>query len=205
MIGIFEARPPLLRFERTPVKDIEATEREGRVMTKNVDVVHITQPPGKDSVTKNVEKWLRQLRDDLSAGRLNAYPHEWIDSFRRAYDNWLQGIDGNVPEGETSLREIPFVSPAEVENYAAIQIYTIEAAAAMTEDALRAAGMGSRGFRDKCRAYLENAKGNGKIAEENAQLRNQLEIARGEIEALKKIVDGLAEDKPRRGRPKKED
>lgn len=201
MIGIFEARPPMLRFERQAVPDIEATREAGRTMTKNVNVVHITQPPGKDCVTRNAEKWLAQCKEDLMQGRRSAFPPEWVDGFHRAYKNWQEGVEGNVAEGETSLRDIPFVSPAEVENYAGIHIYTVEAAASMTEDALKSAGMGARAFRDKCRAYLEAANDGGKVAEEVAHLKQQLQIRDGEIAALVKRLDALESDKPKRGRP----
>ena len=202
MIGQFEARPPIARFERQAVRDEAASLEAGRHVTRNVDVVHVSQPPGKDWTTLNAEKWLKRIKEEMLQGRRTAFPPEWVDGYHRAYDNWKQGIEGNVAPGETPLREVPFVSPAEVENYAALYVYSVEAAANMTEDTLKAAGMGARQFRDKCRAYLEAAQDGGKIAEEVASLKRQLEIREEVIATLEARLDALEADKPKRGRPK---
>lgn len=204
MIGIFEARPPLVRFERQSVQDQAASVEAGRAIFRDVNIVNIAQPPGKDWTVKNAEKWLAQIKDDLMQNRRTCYPPEWVDGFHRAYKNWLDGVEGNVPEGETALRNVPFVTPAEVENYAALYIYSVEAAAAMTEDTLKAAGMGSRMFRDKCRAYLEAAQKGGKVAEEVASLKRENENMRAEIDKLKSMLESDGDDeKPRRGRKPK--
>lgn len=205
MIGQFESRPPIVRFERQAHHDAAASLEAGRHVTRNVDVVHISQPPGKDWTTKNAEKWLKQIKEELLQGRRTAYPPEWVDGYNRAYENWLAGVEGKCPEGETPLREVPFVSPAEAENYANLYIYSIEAAAAMTEDTLKAAGMGARQFRDKCRAFLDAASGAGKTAEEIASLKRQLEIKDQMIQTMEARLSALEADKPRRGRPPKED
>lgn len=199
MIGIFEARPPLVRFERQSVQDQTASLEAGRAIFRDVNVVHITQPPGKDWTTKNAEKWLAQIKEEMLQGRRTAYPPEWVEGYQRAYKNWLDGIDGNVAEGETALRNVPFVTHAEVETYAALYIYSVEAAAAMTEDTLKAAGMGARMFRDKCRAYLEAAQKGGKVAEEVAALKRDNENLRAELDKLKAMLG----EEPRRGRKPK--
>ena len=198
MIGQFEARPPIARFERIAAHDAAASLEAGRHITRNVDVVHISQPPGKDWTTKNAEKWLKQIKEEMLQGRRTAFPPEWVDGYHRAYENWKAGVEGNCPEGETPLREVPFVSPAEAENYAALYIYSVEAAAAMSEDTLKAAGMGARQFRDKCRAYLDAASGSGKTAEEIASLKRQLEIRDQTIATLESRLTALEEDKPKR-------
>ncbi|HEX7719028.1 MAG TPA: hypothetical protein VF389_04420, partial [Woeseiaceae bacterium] len=109
MIGIQEARPPIVRFERQSVQDQAASLEAGRAMFRDVNIVNIAQPPGKDWTVKNAEKWLAQIKEDLYQGRRTSYPAEWVDGFHRAYENWKNGIDGNVPEGETALRNVPFV------------------------------------------------------------------------------------------------
>lgn len=204
-IGIMQPRPPIVRFERQSHQDIEASKRAGRAIYKDVDVAHIAQPPGKDWVTRNAVKWLDQIKTELIEGRRTAFPEEWVNGFRRAYDNWLAGQKGEVAEGETPLKMAPFVTPAEVENYAALYIYSVEAAASMTEDVLKAAGMGARSFRDKCRAYLEAANEGGKVAEEVSELKRQLEIRDNTIAALEARLTALEsqEAAPRRGRPPK--
>lgn len=206
MIGINEARPPLVVFKRESVKDQAASMEAGRAVFKNVNTVEIAQPPGKDWTVKNADKWLAQIKEDMLQGRRTSYPPEWVDGFHRAYKNWLDGVDGNVPEGETALRDVPFVTPAEADNYAQLYIYSIEAAAAMTEDTLKAAGMGSRMFRDKCRAFLETAQKGGKVAEEVAHLKREVQKRDDVIAAMEKRLSALEADEveaPRRGRKPK--
>lgn len=202
MIGIFEARPPLVVFKRESVQDQAKSLEAGRAVFRDVNIVEIAQPPGKDWTVKNAEKWLAQIKEDSLQGRRTAYPPEWVDGFHRAFKNWLDGEQGNVPEGETALKNVPFVTPAEANNYAALYIYSVEAAAAMTEDTLKAAGMGSRMFRDKCRAYLEAAQDGGKVAEEVAHLKRELEKRDNLIDTLSARLDVLEADEPKkRGRP----
>lgn len=204
MIGIQTARPPLVRFEQQSVKDQEASLEAGRPIYRNNNVVHVAQPPGKDWTVKNAEKWLEQIKDNLHRGNPNAYPPEWVEGFQKAYKDWKNGIEGNVPEGETSLRNVPFVTPAEVETYAGLYIYTVEAAAAMTEDVLHSAGMGARMFRDKCRAYLEAAQKGGKVAEEVAHLKRDNDNLQATIRTLEARLAVLeADEQPKRGRPAK--
>lgn len=204
MISLYAARPPLVRFEQQSVQDQAASLEAGRAIFKNVNIVHVAQPPGKDWTVKNAEKWLEQIKDNMRRENPNAYPPEWVDGFHRAYENWKNGIEGNVPEGETSLRNVPFVTPAEVETYAALYIYSVEAAAAMTEDVIHTAGMGARLFRDKCRAYLEAANKNGKVAEEIAHLKRENENQAAIIKTLEARLAVLEADEPKkRGRPSK--
>lgn len=87
---------------------------------------------------------------------------------------------------------------------AGIHVYTLEGAAGMTEDALRSAGMGSRAFRDKARAYLESAKDHGKVAEQVAALMAQVDLKDGIIAKLTERIEALEADKPKRGRPRVE-
>lgn len=205
MIGIQTARPPLVRFEQQSVQDQEKSAEAGRAVFRNVNIVHVAQPPGKDWTVKNAEKWLAQIKDNLMRGNPNAYPQEWVDGFHRAYENWKNGIEGNVPEGETALRNVPFVTPAEVENYASLYIYSVEAAAAMTEDTMHTAGMGARLFRDKCRAYLEAAEKGGKPAEKIARLERDNANLQATIETLEARLAALESGEPmkKRGRPAK--
>lgn len=202
MFGMFEARPPFVTFEQVARPDKEASLREGRPMTKNVNVAKIMQPGSKDVFETDAERWLDDIRRRMLEQLPNAYPPEWVDGFRRKYEMWKDGVQGIVPDGETSLRHVPFVSAADAENYAAIHVHTVEAAAAMTEDALRAAGMGARAFRDKCRAYLEEAKNAGTSAEQIASLKTALENKDAIIATLEARLDALEADKPKRGRPK---
>ena len=202
MLGISEARPPYVQFVQVSAPDKEATLREGRHMTKNVNMAHIMQPGSRDVYEVTAEKWLADIKRKYLEGLNGAYPAEWVDGFHKKYELWKQGIENKVPDGETSLKDIPFVTPAEVSNFASIHVYTIEDAAGMTEDAIRSAGMGGRAFRDKCRAYLAAANDQGKVATEVAQLKVEIENRDATIAKLEERLSVLEEDKPKRGRPR---
>lgn len=206
MISLYAARPPLVRFEQQAVQDQAASLEAGHAVFRNVNIVHVAQPPGKDWTVKNAEKWLAQIKDNMLRDNPNAYPPEWVDGFHKAYENWKNGIQGNVPEGETSLRNIPFMTPAEVENCASLYIYSVEALAAMTEDTMHTYGMGARMMRDKARAYLEAADKGGKTAEQIAHLKREVQKRDDIINAMEKRLSALEageSEAPRRGRKPK--
>lgn len=188
------ARPPFVEFKQVAKHDPKKSEELGYRVTKNVDMAFVMQPGSRDQVEIGAVAWLDSLKRKMLDGSPDAYPPEWVDGFRKKYEMWKEGME--APLNGTSVREWPVLSPAEVENFIANRILTIEDVSAMTEEAMSRFGMGARGLRDKAREWLSAKDLAGNALKENEELKKLLADALARIEAL--------EDKPKRGRPKLE-
>ena len=193
---IAQARPPFVEFKQVARHDAAKSEELGYRTTKNVNMAFIMQPGSRDQVEIEAEKWLESIRRKVLDATPDAFPMEWVDQFKKKYEMWKQGVD--APLNGTSVKEWPVLSPAEVENFINMSILTIEDVANMTEEAMGRVGMGSRGLRDKAREWLQAKDLAGNALKENAELRKQ-------VAELTAQVKELLADKPKRGRPTKED
>jgi len=194
---IAQARPPFVEFKRIALPDPVNTEKLGRRMTKDVDFAFIMQPGSRDQVERIAIDWLAMLKNKQMSGAADAYPDEWVTAFHRKYEAWKEGNE--APLDGTSVREWPVLSPAEAENFIGLRIMTIEDVAAMTEDAMNHAGMGSRSLRDKAREWLKGKDVAVHLTEENATLKAALAELLERVKQLETPTDA-----PRRGRPPKE-
>lgn len=201
MIGIQQARPPFVEFKQIPKHDPHKSEELGYRVTKNVDMAFIMQPGSKDCVEIEATKWLESIKRKLLDAAPDAYPQDWVDGFRKKYEMWKEGLD--APLNGTSIREWPALSPAEVENFIACRVMTIEDVAAMTEECIARVGMGSRGLRDKAREWLQGKDVAKHAMEENASLRQTVEELTTQIAELTQRLNAPADDRPKRGRPAK--
>lgn len=192
-IGIMQARPPFVEFRQVAIHDARKSEELGRRVTKDVDMAYIMQPGSKDCVEIKAEDWLASLKRKALDAAPDAFPQEWIDGFHKKYELWKQGHE--APLNGTSVREWPLLSPAEVANFIAAHILTIEDVAAMTEQAMSAVGMGSRNLREKAREWLTGKDVAQQALRENEELKAR--IAALEAALLEKP------EAPRRGRPPK--
>lgn len=191
---VHQARPPFVEFKQIAKHDPVKSEELGYRVTKNVDMAFIMQPGSRDQVEIGAQAWLDSIKRKMLDGAPDAYPQDWVDGFRKKYELWKEGME--APLNGTSVREWPVLSPAEVENFIANRILTIEDVSAMTEEAMSRFGMGARGLRDKAREWLSAKDLAGNALKENEELKKLLADALARIEAL--------EDKPKRGRPKLE-
>ncbi len=194
MIGIAQARPPFVEFKQIAREDKKKSIELGYRTTKNVDMAYIMQPGSRDQVEIEAQAWLDSLKLKHINGSPDAYPSEWIDSFRKKFEMWKEGME--APPNGTSVREWPMLSPAQVENFIATRVLTIEDVAAMTEEAMGRFGMGARELREKAREWLAKREVANSMAQENEQLKAQLAELTARLSALET-------DKPKRGRPAK--
>jgi len=123
----------------------------------------------------------------------DAYPQEWVDGFRKKYEMWKEGNE--APLNGTSVKEWPALSPAQVQNFIALGLLTIEDVAAMTEEAMGRYGMGGREIREKAREWISRKELTANALKENEELK-------GLVAELKSRLESLEGDKPRKGKPK---
>lgn len=176
------ARPPYVEFKRVAVHDKDGSIAAGYRRTKDVDMVHIMQPGGRDVYEKEAVAWLASIRNKMLSGAHDAFPQEWIDGFDRMYDAWKRGLE--APLNGTSVREWSYLSPAQAENLIAIRVQTIEDVANMTEEAMGRFGMGGRDLREKARQWVQGREIADATMKENVELRRQLSELNARISAM---------------------
>jgi hypothetical protein len=186
-------RPPLVQFFVHPV---ETNDAEGHRSFKDVDFVRVTPPGGNLVVERDAREWLEQKR---------AERNPFYDHFKRAYDGWKEGQE--PPVSGTPLTAVSCFTPAEVKMLQAAGIRSVEDLAAFPDGQLGKIGMGAVTLKNKGRAWLEASQSAGKVAEELAALRTQLEtLVRQNTEKDQQIKQLAAElqaqldAKPKRGR-----
>lgn len=190
---VSEARPPFVTWERRAVHDPVASNAIGRRVTKDVDFALIMQVGSRDQVERYADDWLDMIRQNLLNGSANAYPQEWVDGFRKAYEAFKNGHE--APLNGTSVKEWSYLSPSQAHNLISMGALTIEDVGSFTEDAMRAYGMGGRELREKAREWLS---GKDSLKAENDVLKEQLK-------ALTERLDALQLDEPvKRGRKPKD-
>lgn len=181
-------RPAYVRFERRPMKDNEATEREGRHVDKDVDFVLVTAPYSRDVFEQEAKDWFAQRKRDVQNGRL---PAEWYDRWVDGYERWKRNEE--IPLHGTPIKGWPVISPAQMKNLIAINILTVEDLAAVNDEGKRRIGMGAQDLCDKAKAWLSQAKDKGPLTIENANLKAENRALKNRNELLEARVKELAE------------
>jgi FtsZ-binding cell division protein ZapB len=196
MPAIQEARPPYVEFKQVAVEDRNASIEQGRRVAKNINMAYVMQIGSKDQTEKIAEDWLAQLKRKSVEGE---YPEAWVKHFDAKFQDWLAGRES--PENGYPIREWAVLSPAEVENLLEMKIRTVEDLAAATEELLQK-NLGLRTLKQKAQAWLESANSG---AEQLAALKIENEQLKDTIERMNERLQAVEADKPKRGRPPKDE
>ena len=181
-------RPAYVRFERRPIKDAAASDREGRHVDRDVDYALVTPPYSRDVFEQEAKDWLGQMQRDAQNGRL---PIEWYERYVDAYDRWKRNEE--VPLNGTPIKGWPVISPAQMKNLTNINILTVEDLAAVNDEGKRRIGMGAQDLCDKAKAWLGQAKDKGPLTMENSTLKAENRALKTHNEQLEARVKELAE------------
>lgn len=165
-----ESRPPYVVFEVRAVEDREASIESGHYVAKDVHYAIITPPGTKDRIEKEANAWLHDLRDMVNQER---FPGTWLAAYERAYKDFQESRE--TPLDGIAVTDWPGVSPAQVRMLLDLNIRTVEHLAEATEEAIGRMGMGGRALKSKAQAYLDACKDSGKVSEQLAALRQQVE------------------------------
>lgn len=182
-----EADPAFVEFWLQPVEDRNASIKAGHYVAKDAEYIRIIPPGGS-------LKWEGKVTDEHK----QRYP--------RQYEAWTKGLE--APVDGTAISEWPPASPAQVRTLQALHIRTLEQFATCPDQAIQRAGMGYMALREKARKYLDAAKNQGQVVEENAALRIELEQQKQRMADLEAAIERLrAEEPPAKrgpGRPRKD-
>lgn len=152
------------RFYRNAQQNNFKSEQAGHPVFDDIEMVEILIPGDKNSIVSE------RVKDE----HRNRWPKEY-EAFKRG----LEPVEDGAP-----LAEWPPLTPAQVANFASINIRTVEQLAGVNDNNLQALGMGGRQIREKARNWLEQAKGGEPLARveaENEQLRQDLETVKAQL------------------------
>lgn len=144
------------RFHLEVEPDHENSAKEGRPIFKEVEMVE-----------------LRFAGNNLYIPDVRV-TNEHRQKFPAAYAAFKN--DGSLHVEGTPLKEWPAIRPTQIAEFNAMNIYTVENLAAVDDSGIQRMGMGGRMFREKARAFIEQAKGNApleKMAADKAALEER--------------------------------
>lgn len=180
-----QAKAPWVEFKTIAEEDRQASIDTGSYKAKDVDYAFITPAGSKDCIERPVKEWFESLKTQVENGR---FPLEWFQSYERRYNKWKE--TGEIPVEGTSVKNWAVASPAQVETMLKIHVKTVEQLATANEEVIGRLGMGGRNLVEKAKAYVKQQEsGVGKLAEENADLRQKLaeadKVQQSQAEQLK--------------------
>lgn len=182
------------RFEWGTIQNRRRTEEAGRPMFDKVLRVFIFSPGmNRSEVAHVIERYEDgddpvQRRDDI------------IQRLGKAYRMFKDTADSGNRTG-TPLEMWPALDVRQIASLKALNIYTVEALADLSDSALQQVGMGARDLKTRAQAFLDAASGTAdvqQLAADNKRLTDQLA-------ALQAKLDQMEADKPKRGRPRKDE
>jgi hypothetical protein len=165
------------RFYNTPVKDEEASAREGRPMFNDKVFVEIV-------AAGNANNIVRRKANDEDKRR-----------FHRQYELFLQGSESQLVG--TALTEVPWLTRSQVEELAYMRIRTLEALA-NTDDAMCAKVAGLYDLKKRAAAHLALAVSAAPMEAlhlENETLKNQLAALTQTVQEQIQVIKDLKEKK----------
>lgn len=128
----------VVRFYRHPVQNNFKTAAEGRPIFDEQDFISILIPGDKNT---KVERKARA--DDKER-----FPHQWA-SFQNQTTVAYEG---------TPIEQWPQATVSQVAELKALNVFTVEALASLTDSQIQKVGMGGRDLSNKAKAFLAAAK-----------------------------------------------
>lgn len=152
------------------------SDQAGKPVFEDIDYITIVQPGAKSDLKREVK-----LEDDTNGpSDPSRFPRQWA-----AYQNQTKLVHDGLP-----IENWPPIgsSPAAVKGFKAADIHTVEQLSALPDSAMGAIPvMDCRKWRDLSIRYMEQAQAGApisKLASENAALKSDIEIMRGQIAEL---------------------
>jgi hypothetical protein len=155
--------PPRIyvEFSVKPYLDQEKSKEAGHNVYVDRDWMKWTK---KGAQGLSNEDWLDRAQQH--------HPGVW-GAAKDAYRFWKEGVE--APIVGTDLKMWPMITPAQVLNFHALGVKSVEDLAAITDGDIQRLPSGTRALRDKAKAWLESANEHGRSAEVINALRSDLE------------------------------
>lgn len=182
-----------VRFYKKATSNNFLTEKEGRPIFQDEIFIRIASPGDDMNVVDRIAEEHDKLR----------FPFHW-----QRYVN-SQGTDESVVG--TPLAQWPAITQSQAEELRGLKFYTVEAVAGCSDSQKQALGMAGNMLVQKAKAYIANAKDGALAQQQAAELQKMKDeqaskdsAHAAELADLRKMVESLAAEKPKRGRPPKQ-
>jgi len=177
-----------VEFYLEAIKDEESSLKEGRPIFRDVEFIKIIPVGDKHTV---VCRPVKKFDDHQSPSDANRWPKQYA-----AFKNKQTQVNDGTP-----VEEWPILTKSQAMMFKSVNVHTVEQLAAVSDTNLNNLGMGAREYREKAKAYIENAKGGSGVL----ALQEENKFFKEQIEALKNQIAALSEnsEKPKRGRQQK--
>ena len=201
--GLFDARPPFVRFEQREYGlNAAESERTGRPIPRVVDMACITPHGSKDVVDKVAVEWLEQIKQKAMKGEFSP---QWAEMFKLQYTEWKKGNE--LPREGTPVQTWPAISREQQLRLRALGQTTVEDLAQVPDGSLGEIGLDGRYLRDLARSWISESKDKGITAKQLADAQVALDQLKTENGDLRQRLAALeqAQEKRGPGRPRKTD
>lgn len=192
---IRDSEKPFVRFDTETVENVPASQKEGRIVRKDVDMVYITVPGSRDIQPEAVEDWWGKLRTQVASGRL---PQEWVDGWKRDYERYKQGQE--IPLDGTPLKGWTLIPGAAQKTLLDLGILTVEALAGANDEALGRIGIGAGLYKRRAEAWVKEHKDKEGPAIEIAALRQRNDQLEATVASLTDKLDAVTASLAKKGK-----
>lgn len=169
MSTVDNERPPYVAFETRAVEDRAASVAQGHYVAKDVIFVTVTRPGSRDTSDFVAEEWLKRMQQQAQNGTI---PPTWVDAFHQRFEAFKK--NETLPEEGTPIKGWQLASPAVQQTLLQAGFRTVEELATAGDAEIRGIGTGAITFREKARAWLDEAKTKGVSAEKIADLTQKI-------------------------------
>lgn len=188
-----------VRFYVAPLKNEWESEKAGRPIYRDVEMIEIMVPGDSTSIINQM------VREDHKA----RFPLQWA--------HFMNKHGGDSREVGTPLSQWPRLSQSQVEELRGIKIYTVENVASMSDINLQKigmiAGMNPHAFREHAARFLKLANDDSlanaaeerakALEDENRKLKEETEKALAEMRLEMQAMIAAQAAPKKRGRPRK--
>jgi hypothetical protein len=164
----------LLRFHYDAVKNEVASTYAGRPIYDNVLLVEMLTPGAVTGAPKfEIERiWAKESREAIPSLTKDSRLSSKYQELREFVDRFKANEDVGELQG-TPLKEWPRIDRATAASLSAVNIFTVEAVAALSDQHLSSLGMGGTSLREAARAFIsdDNAGTLSRLVDENNDLK----------------------------------
>lgn len=184
-VGIMEARPPYIRFER---RAQEARDEQGLRRYVDQDFALVTAHGSKDTVEKIVAEWFPRLREEV---RQQRFDPRWLAHYEASYAAWKSGED--MPVDGLSVKLWPAASAAEVKVLLQANCFTVELLAEANEEMIHRLGMGGRSLKQRAVDWMKGMTGHAPLVAQLDTLRQTNASLQSRLQAMEQQVTILTQ------------
>lgn len=195
----------ILRFFHEPAKNEGASINAGRAIFDTVLFVDVIAP-GQQASTPRFE--IERVFSEVSMKALGLSDNTKRSYKYKEYQEQIEKFKRNeeVDLGGTPLKFWPRIDRGLAATLAAVNIYTVEALANLSDANMDNVGLGARELREQAKAWLANAAGTADLSQltnkvseqttENTRLQNDLSLANSRIGELERELSKYKDTAP---------